>query len=70
MPVKGTKEMKTVGRPATGRKRSMKLHIWILPVVHKSLTDFCRRKGTDKVLVAETAIMEYTQKGDTNACSN
>jgi hypothetical protein len=51
--------MKKQGRPATGRVRSKKLHIWILPKVDEILHECCCRTGLDKVDVIEHAIDNY-----------
>jgi hypothetical protein len=46
------------GRPATGRQRSKKLHLWILPRVFEDLQQLCLLTKQDKTEVVESAISE------------
>ena len=47
------------GRPATGRQRSAKLHLWVLPAVVTALEQLCRMTNQDKTKVVEASIVEY-----------
>lgn len=60
--------MKKQGRPATGRKRSVKLHIWIDPVTHYRLLDYCERTGLSKA-DAVTDALKACFYANTVACA-